>query len=522
MQIVTGIEMKRIDEETIKRFVPGLTLMERAGQRVIERIESEFGAVDGLPVSIFLGRGNNAGDGLVVARLLMERKAKVRLNYLNEPKDFSPDAFKNYARLSGFRKKRQISERFLFLADWEEKVKCELEECDLIIDALLGTGISKPVRENYGRVIDILNESSLPILSIDIPSGVNADTAEVMGRAVEASMTVTLALPKIGLLFHPGRAHVGALSVGDIGIPAEVIEQGRIPLHILDADQAREDLPEGEPDYHKFARGSLLLVAGSRRYAGAARLAAESALRTGCGIVYLAGPESIRQSIQTAAPEIIFISLPETTGGSIAGGAEDMILGEVRYDALAIGPGLTTDEGTVRLVRALVERSKAPLLLDADGINAFEGDFEILARISNARGMIVSPHSGELERLTGRKVPEYPPAERVAHLMKLVESTGVVLIHKGAPTIIAQPDGRLFVNVAGHPGQATAGSGDVLTGAVAGFLACGCPLDGAARAGVYLHSLAADIAALEQSESGMIAGDCMRALGRAMMELEMM
>jgi hydroxyethylthiazole kinase-like uncharacterized protein yjeF len=520
MRIVTGIEMKRIDEETIKRFVPGLTLMERAGQRVVERIESEFGAAGGLVVSIFLGRGNNAGDGLVVARFLMEKEAKVRLNYMSEPKDFSPDAFKNYARLSGFRKKRQIAERFLFLSDWEEKVRRELEECDLIIDALLGTGISKTVKEGYASVIDIMNESSVPILSIDIPSGVNADTAEVMGSAVEAAMTVTLGLPKVGLLFHPGRAYAGTLSVGDIGIPDEVIEEERFPLHILDADQAREDLPVGEPTDHKFARGSLLLVAGSRRYAGAARLAAESALRTGCGIVYLAGPESIRQSVQTAAPEIVFLSMPETAAGSIAEGAEDLILGEVKYDALAVGPGLTTDDETVRLVRALVKRGTVPLLLDADGINAFGGDFDTLVSLSKERGMIVSPHSGELQRLTGGEVPEGPPAERIVHLRKLVESTGIVLIHKGAPTVVAQPDGRLYVNVAGHPGQATAGSGDVLTGAVAGFLACGCAPEEAARAGVYLHSLAADLAALEHGESGMIAGDCMRAIGRAMMELE--
>jgi NAD(P)H-hydrate epimerase len=522
MQIVTGNEMKRIDEETIKRFVPGLTLMERAGQRVMERIESEFGSVEGLSVSIFLGRGNNAGDGLVVARLLKQRKATVRLDYMSEPKDFSPDTFKMYAKLSAFRKRRQISERFLFLADWEEKVRRELEECDLIIDALLGTGISKPVKESYARVITIMNQSSVPVLSIDIPSGVNADTAEVMGIAVEASMTVTLALPKVGLLFHPGRAHAGSLSVGDIGIPPEVIDQIGLPLHMLDADQARDDLPEGDPTDHKFARGSLLLVAGSRRYAGAARLAAESALRTGCGIVYLAGPESIRQSVQTAAPEIIFISLPETTGGSIAEGAEKLILDEVRHDALAVGPGLTTDEGTMRLVRALAEKRTVPLLLDADGINAFEGDFDSLVSLSKKTGIIASPHSGELARLTGRKVPDCPPAGRIAHLRGLVESTGIVLVHKGAPTVIAQPDGRLYVNVAGHPGQATAGSGDVLTGTIAGFLARGCPLDGAARAGVFLHSLAADIAAIEQGESGMIAGDCMRAVGRAMMELETM
>ncbi len=521
MQIVTGSEMKRIDEEAIKRFVPGLTLMERAGQRIMERIESEFGSVEGLTVSIFLGRGNNAGDGLVVARLLLEKGANVRLNYMSEPKDFSPDAFKNYAKLSGYRKKRKIMERFLFMSDWEEKVGRELQECDLIIDALLGTGISKPVRDAYASVIDFMNSSSLPILSIDIPSGVNADTAEVMGRAVEAAMTVTLGLPKMGLLFQPGRAHAGLISVGDIGIPVEVIEKERITLHILDDRQAREDLPRGEPTDHKFARGSLLLVAGSRRYAGAARLAAESALRTGCGIVYLAGPESIRLPVQTAAPEIIFIAVPETDAGSIAREAEELILNEVKYDAIAVGPGLTTDEGAVHLVRELARRRRTPLLLDADGINAFGGDFDTLVSLSKDGGIIVSPHSGELERLTGDDVPERPPAERVGYLRKLVESTGLVLIHKGAPTIVAQPDGRLFVNVAGHPGQATAGSGDVLTGTVAGFLAQGCEPEAAARAGVYLHSLAADIAALEQGENGMIAGDCMRALGRAMMEIEM-
>ncbi len=520
MQIVTGSEMKRIDEETIERFVPGLTLMERAGQRVMERIEDEFGALDGLVVSIFLGRGNNAGDGLVVARLLLERGATVHLNYTNEPKDLSPDAFKNYARLSGFRKKRRIMERFLFLSDWEEKVLQDMAECDLVIDALLGTGISKPVRENFARVIDIVNGSHAPVLSIDVPSGVNADTAEVMGTAVEASMTVTLGLPKVGLLFHPGRAHAGALTVGDIGIPAEVIEKGRFALHMLDADRARQDLPCDDPTSHKFARGSLLLVAGSRRYAGAARLAAESALRTGCGIVYLAGPESIRIPIQTAAPEIIFLSMPETADGSIAAGAEELLPGDVRYDALAVGPGLTTDDGAVRLVRSLAERGSAPLLLDADGINAFEGEFDTLVSLAKNGPVVISPHSGELKRLTGRDVPEGSPAERIAHLRSLVEGTGLVLIHKDAPTIVAQPDGRLFVNIAGHPGQATAGSGDVLTGTIAGFLARGCGGEEAARVGVYLHSLAADIAALEQGECGMIAGDCMRAIGPAMMELE--
>jgi hydroxyethylthiazole kinase-like uncharacterized protein yjeF len=520
MYVVTGNEMKRIDEETIERFVPGLTLMERAGQRVFERIVREFAPAEGLVVSVMLGRGNNAGDGLVVARLLAERGAQVRLNYLHEPKDLSPDAFKNYVRLSERRKNKQIFEQFLYLTGWEEKIKPGLEECDLIIDALLGTGISKQVRRPYADVIDMMNGCSPPILSIDVPSGVNGDTAEVLGTAVKADMTVTLGLPKVGLLFYPGKAYVGDLCVADIGLPDEVIDSQRLSLHILDSDQARADLPVKEPTAHKFARGSLLVVAGSRRYAGAARLAAESALRTGCGIVYLAGPESIRESVQSSAPEIIFISMPETKTGCIAGGVAESLLGDVRFDALAVGPGLTTENETAELVADLVARCDTPLLLDADGINAFEEKYESLVSLSREREIIVSPHSGELKRLTGREVPEAPPSERVDHLRGLVTSTGIVLVHKGAPTVVAQPDGNVYVNVAGHPGQATAGSGDVLTGAVSGFLAQGCSAAAAARAGVYLHSRAAEIAALEQGEGGMIAGDCMRALGRALMELE--
>jgi hydroxyethylthiazole kinase-like uncharacterized protein yjeF len=520
MHVVTSSEMRRIDEETILRFVPGITLMERAGQRVFERICGDFGPIEQLRVSIFLGRGNNAGDGLVVARLLTEAGARVKLDYLHEPKDFSPDAFKNYVKLSGFRKNKEISESFLYLADWRDKVRLELEDSDLIVDALLGTGISKPVRENYRKVIAVMNSSGLPIVSIDVPSGVNGDTGEIMDASVRADVTVTLGLPKVGLLFYPGKSVTGDVAVGDIGLPDEVVEEQGLSLHLLDAEQAREDLPRAEPESHKFARGSLLVVAGSRRYAGAARLAAESALRTGCGIVYLAAPHSIRVAVQAAAPEIVFISLPETDTGTIHDDALEAILGDVRYDALAVGPGLGSEEQTARLVRQLTQRCEAPLLLDADGINAFEGHYDELLESIRGKETVLSPHSGELRRLTGGDVVESPPAKRIGHLRGIAEAGGFVLVHKSAPTIVAQPDGHLYVNVAGHPGMATAGSGDVLTGAIGGFLARGCSAAEAARAGVFLHSRAADIAALDTGEGGMIAGDCMRALPAALSEIE--
>jgi NAD(P)H-hydrate epimerase len=350
MKIVTGAEMRRIDEATISRFVTGVALMERAGQRVFERIEATFPSLESLVVSIFLGRGNNAGDGLVVARLLAERGAKVILHYLRPPEEFSPDAAKNHARLASLGGAR-IVEVFLNLPGWQERARTALEDSDLIVDALLGTGLNKEVGADYAAAIEVINASDLPIVSVDIPSGVNADTGEIMGTAVAADTTVTMGLPKIGCLFYPGKGAVGELVVGDIGVPAEAIDERPIRCRTIDLAGAVEDLPLREPTAHKFACGSLLLVAGSRRYAGAAALAAVSALRTGCGVVYCAGPESIRTVVQGAAPEAIFVALPETAAGSLAAAGALKLLDEIRYDALAIGPGLTVDPETVKLAR---------------------------------------------------------------------------------------------------------------------------------------------------------------------------
>jgi hydroxyethylthiazole kinase-like uncharacterized protein yjeF len=519
MKVVTGAEMRRIDEATISRYVTGVALMERAGQRVFEQICAVFPSIEELAVSVFLGRGNNAGDGLVVARLLAERGARVIINYLHRPEDFSPDASKNHSRLASLREGKKIVEHFLYLAGWQELVQKALEDSDLIVDALLGTGLAKPVREEYAAVIDFMNGCDVPIVAVDLPSGINADTGEVMGAAVAADLTVTMGLPKIGCLFHPGKECAGDLVVGDIGIPQEVIDEVEPRVEALDFDRALEDFPLREPTAHKFACGSLLVIAGSRRYAGAALLTAISALKTGCGVVYCAGPESIRPIVQGAAPEVIFIALPESRGGSIAYAAAGIIPGDIRFDAIVIGPGLTTDEETARLVRHVLERIPKPLLIDADGINALEGRFADVVKASMIREIVITPHSGELKRLAGESAPELP-VPRIEWLRELVRGTGVTVVHKGAPTVIVHPEGNAAVNVHGHPGQATAGSGDVLSGAIGGFLAQGCGASRAARLGVYFHSRAAEIAALDCGERGMIAGDCMRALPLAIKELE--
>ena len=519
MKIVTGSEMRRIDEAAISRFVTGVTLMERAGQRVFEQIESMFPSLESIAVSIFLGRGNNAGDGLVVARLLAEKGAKVTLNYLRPVEEFSPDAAKNLARIASLREGAKVVEVFLHLSGRQELARKALEDSDLIVDALLGTGLNKEVGEEYASVIDVINESDLPIVSIDVPSGINADTGEIMGSAVVADATVTMGLPKIGCLFYPGKGCTGDLVVGDIGVPAEVIDEQGIRCESLGLDRALEDFPLREPTAHKFACGSLLVVAGSRRYSGAAILTAVSALRTGCGVVYCAGPESIRPVVQGAAPEVIFVSLPETATGAVSASGALKTLDEIRYDALAIGPGLTTDAETVKLVRSMIERCVKPMLIDADGLNALEGRFADVVRASKVKEIVVTPHSGELKRLVGESAPELP-APRIEWLRELVRDTGVTVVHKGAPTVVVSTDGNAGISVHGHPGQATAGSGDVLSGAIAGFLAQGVGAARAARLGVYLHARAAEIAALDTGERGMIAGDCMRALPVALKELE--
>jgi NAD(P)H-hydrate epimerase len=511
--------MRLLDEETIKRFVPGLTLMERAGQGITDAVIELAGDTEDLCVSIFLGRGNNAGDGFVVARLLADAGVKCNLFYLHDPKELSPDAFKNYSKLSKHRKAGKIEEATLYLEGWEDKAIKGLGESDLIIDALLGTGINSPVKDDYATIIGLINHAGLPVMAVDIPSGINGTTGEVMGTAVMADITVTMAMPKTGSVFYPGKAFTGSLEVVDIGIPEEVVEAAELDTWVLDEMAALAGLPHHSPEAHKFERGALLVVAGSRRYAGAACLSAISALRTGCGIVYLAAPESIRVVVQAAYPEIIFISLPETDSGSIAAGALDLIFDEVKFDAAAIGPGLTGEKETAVFVRAFVSRCKVPMLIDADGINAYEGHYEELKTLSKGRKIILSPHTGELRRLTGIDVPA-APGERCDALRKFVIGTGITLVHKGAPTLIAHAGGRIDVNVHGHPGLATAGSGDVLTGAIAGMLAQGAEPDEAARAGVYIHSRAAEIAAELTGERGMIAGDCSESLPMASRELE--
>jgi NAD(P)H-hydrate epimerase len=355
-----------------------------------------------------------------------------------------------------------------------------------------------------------------PVFAIDIPSGVDGTTGEVAGDAVRAYATVTIGAPKTGLLFYPGKEYVGALSVIDIGFPAEIVEKNANPWFYLDADAAAHMLPKRAPNIHKYDAGTLLLIAGSEAYRGAALLSGEAALRGGCGMVYLAVPEGIRAEVSVALREAVTVALPQTPQGTSAKGAASALRDYVgKANAIAIGPGLGRNDETDEFVRDFVVHTTKPCVVDADGLTAFSGHAEDLAD----RKRVVTPHDGELARLVGESRATQP-VERVEETVGLAQRLQVTLVRKGAPTLVAVPDGRMWINSSGSSALATGGTGDVLTGLVGSLLAQGAEPSDAACVACFLHGRAGELAALEKGVRGVIAGDLIPQLGPAMRALE--
>jgi NAD(P)H-hydrate epimerase len=516
-EILTAKQMKAVDEETIAKYCPSLELMERAGRAVARRLQWMAPVGDAV---FFVGSGNNGGDALVAARCLVEETWPTSLTVflLKSPEEMSPDARTNYWRLAPLINKGRVEVLRLDQEGWEEQVEEALEQVDVVVDGLLGTGVSGPPRGRLLEVIRAINASARQVIAIDIPSGVQGETGEVPGEAVKAHVTVTIGRPKFGLLFHPGRQYVGQLVVEDIGFPPEVVEAHSSGLFLIDEREILERLPRRAPDAHKYRCGAVLVVAGSRAYTGAAALAAEAALRSGCGIVYLAVPESVRSLLETLLVEVITLPLPETDRGTVAPAAWDAlepILGKVR--ALVVGPGLDRHEETDRFVRDLLQRFPGPAVLDADGLRAFANAPDALAALP--RPPVVTPHSGELADLVGERIPE-DPRERVEATRRAARRLNTVLLHKGAPTLVGTPDGEVWVNGSGDSALATAGSGDVLSGLLGGLLAQGAsPLD-AALVAAYVRGRAGERVGEVRGARGVIASDLFDGLGEEWRHLE--
>lgn len=518
MRVLTNDQMQEVDAETIDTVCPGLELMERAGRNVAAFVRHKF-EPDARKAAIFVGSGNNGGDGLVIARYLCEAGWKCSVHLLNPPEKFTPDAAKNHQRFQKILAQNSDAVEFdAHRPDWPDRVAEDTADADILIDAILGTGITGPPRGKALEMIEFVNGLAGPVVAVDIPSGVNGTTGEAAGEAIVADYTVTIGAPKMGLLFHPGKSCAGEVTVVDIGFPEEIISKHAGEVFLLDRIEAAYRMPFRAPDAHKFSAGTLLLIAGSSQYRGAALLAGEAAMRIGAGMVYVGVPASIRPQIDVALREAITFPLPETADGTVAEAAMSAIEPYLkRADAVAIGPGMGRNEETDRFVLQFVAAAARPMVVDADAITAFAGDEGAIGTFS--AGTVLTPHSGELKRLLGMDIPAQAP-ERIETTLRLANQLGCTLLHKGAPSLIAGPGEGLWINTSGSSALASGGTGDVLTGMVGGLLAQGAgPMDAACSAS-FVHGKCGEFAAEDHTVRGVIASDLLLYLGAALLELE--
>ena len=498
--------MRELDRRAVEEFgVPGIELMENAGRHVFEAVRALLGDLDGKRIVIVAGRGNNGGDGFVAARRLRGAGAVVSAFLLGDPAEVRGDAKINLDILL----KTGLRVQPISSAD---EIRASLADSHTVIDAIFGTGLKGDITGLAADVIEAINASERPVVAVDLPSGLDADTGRIWGVCVKADCTVTFALPKIGLLTYPGAAYVGDLLVGDIGIPKQLYEE--ISVEIADDQWVAERLPARPADANKGTFGTAVVIAGSPGYTGAAAMASEAVLRSGAGLSILAVAEGLQDIMAAKLTEVITHGLPQTESRAISAEAVAPALELCRKaEAVVLGCGLGTHEETCRFVHEFVRQIDKPTVIDADGLNCLASAIRHPpSAISHPRSEIVlTPHPGEMNRLLGTSTEEIQ-SKRLDAAREAAFRFHSVVVLKGARTLIAEPAGRVFINMTGNSGMATAGTGDVLAGIIGSLLAQGMKPFEAAVCGVYIHGKAGDIAAYELGEAGVIAGDVLDAL----------
>ncbi len=514
MRVLNASQMREADRYTIQELgLPSIVLMENAGRAVAAAMEAAFDDLPTRRIAILAGRGNNGGDGFVVARTLLQRGVDVAVFVLGRAADIRGDARANLEILArlGVTPVEITNEQ-----DWELHFS-EISACGLIVDALFGTGLREPLQGMLQTVVADVNGSGLPVVAIDLPSGLSADTHDRIGDAIEASVTITLAAPKIPLVLPPAEACCGELVVADIGIPPSVIDQVEGPrVRVLTREAMRDLVQPRAAESHKGDFGRVVVAAGSLGKAGAAHLAAMAALKSGAGLVTVATPRCAQPIVAAMGPEYMTEPLPDDGSGLVAAEAASCVLA-LGADVLAVGPGLGRGDGVQSFVSALLDHSGVPLVLDADALNAFEGRAERL-RGRDGLDVIITPHPGELARLVGTSVAQVQ-ANRLEVARTFATSHHLYVVLKGHRTVIATPEGDVSVNLTGNPGMATGGSGDVLTGMIAAWFAQLLDAEAAACLAVYLHGLAGDLAEADEGEHALTATDLLGHLGDAVLEL---
>jgi NAD(P)H-hydrate epimerase len=497
--------MRKIDEKTIGgKTSVGFSYMKEAGAGLFDAVRRMVPTPRSGDIVIVCGKGNNGGDGFTVAKLLLDAGYKVMCYGLCQPDDLQGEAklaYESYAGSEG---------NFLVLDDVADLGN--LSKSSLIIDAVLGTGLKGDPHEFHAEVIEAINNANVPVLSVDTPSGLDNDRGVPGKPCIKAAVTVAMGFPKIGAYFYPGRASVGTLYIKDLGYPEPVVEKYGSDIFLPEPDDLKKMLPLRKPAGSKFDHGMAFMLAGSQGMTGSAALASVSALRTGCGMVHLASPKSAIPVLAAKLTEVVLQAIDETPGGAAAFSASDSLQELMKnVNAVCIGPGISHSEETGKLVRLLVARCPAPMVLDADGINAFKGKTELLK--SHKASLLITPHAGEWERLFSAMPTE--PMAMVDQLRRKAKEFSMTILYKGNPTIIADPSGKVYLSPYGNSGMATAGCGDVLSGIVTSLAAQGCTLTDAAILGAYIHAKAGDAAAAELGEYSMIAGDVERNIFKA-------
>jgi|DewCreStandDraft_4_1066084.scaffolds.fasta_scaffold11036_3 NAD(P)H-hydrate epimerase len=514
MYLVSASEMKEIDKLTIEKYgIPPSVLMENAGSNTVAAILNESGGVISKKVYVFCGDGNNGGDGFVIARHLKSEGALVRIVFCGKEEKLSKESLINYnaAKNYGINIFKIDSLKDL------EKLTDDIISSDIIIDALIGTGLKNEVKDLIAKVILFINNLGKYTVSVDVPSGIDSDTGNVMGVAVYANLTVTFGLPKIGLSIYPGLQYVGKLVVADINFPPQLLMIPRKNI-LITSEIIPPLLPYRHPNANKGHFGPILIIGGSKGMSGAVALTSKAALKSGAGVVTAAVPEGLHNSIKATSDEVIVSCLPETEDGFIHPESYNNIMNIAeKAKVVVIGPGLGRRKETQLLIIKLIRDLDKPLIIDADGINAVSEDKKCLKNLK--KDVIITPHLGEMSRLTGIKIEDIIK-DKIKVLKEFIKEYKINVLLKDGRSILGDIDGNIYINTTGNSGMATPGTGDVLAGMIAAFAAHNISLQQAGIIANYIHGMAGDLLLNEISEEGIIAGDIINKIPVAIKNLK--